>query len=733
MSDSSSFLMLDERIQHFIWTEGWEELRDAQELAIPPIINCDRDVIVAAATAAGKTEAAFLPALSSLRKSSSPGLIIYISPLKALINDQFSRLNRLCEQLEIPVWPWHGDISASTKKRFLVRREGVLLITPESLEALMCNRGTSVAAIFEHLRFLVIDELHAFIGSERGKQLQSLMHRVESVIHRSVPRIGLSATLGDMRLASGFLRPGKGDEVVLVESKSSSGEIRILVKGFEEPLAVQQEDSEQEPEPITPAQVATQLFKALRGSNNLVFPNSRAGVEQYTHLLNKMCEDNLVPMEFWPHHGNLSKVIREETETALKQKEIPATGVCTNTLELGIDIGAVKSIAQIGPPPSVASLRQRLGRSGRRKGEPAILRSYCIEDAIGGETSICTDLRLQFLKMTAMISLLLEGWFEPPIAKGAHLSTLIQQILSFIAQNGGSSIQELYTLFCGSSAPFSGLSKDDFKGLVRNLGEKELLIQDSAGTLLHGPAGEKRVNHYTFYSAFVTDEEFRIVSGGRTLGTLPVSQALNIGQRILFASRTWIVEDVDEQQRTIVVVPARGGAPPLFSGGSGRTHTQVRLRMRQLLESTEIPIYLDDVAKRFLAEARSNYARRNLSHEVIVDQGDTLLLLTWIGDPANEAIACLLTCYGFPANAAGPGVEVHKGQRSTPEFLGVLHDLDAEEIPALDILLSDAKNLQREKWDWALPDWLLRKAYASLYLDLDEAMHWIKGLKPASN
>lgn len=724
--------MLDERIQQFIWAEGWEELRDAQELAIPPIINCDRDVIVAAATAAGKTEAAFLPALSFMMKNGSPVLVVYISPLKALINDQFARLDRLCEQLEIPVWPWHGDISASSKMRFLHKREGVLLITPESLEALMCNRGTSVAAIFAHLRFLVIDELHAFIGSERGKQLQSLMHRVESVIQRSVPRIGLSATLGDMRLASGFLRPGKGDEVVLVESKSSSGEIRILVKGFEEPLVVRQEDSDEEPEPVTPAQVAAHLFKALRGSNNLVFPNSRAGVEQYTHLLNKMCDDNMLPMEFWPHHGNLSKEIRVETETALKQKELPATGICTNTLELGIDIGAVKSVAQIGPPPSVASLRQRLGRSGRRKGEPAILRSYCIEDAIGGDTSICTDLRLQFLKMTAIISLLLEGWFEPPSARGAHLSTLIQQILSFIAQNGGSSIRELYALFCGPLAPFSGLSKDDFKGLIRNLGEKELLIQDSAGTLLHGPAGEKRVNHYTFYSAFVTDEEFRIVSGGRTLGTLPVFQALNIGQRILFAGRTWIVEEVDEEQHTIVVVPARGGSPPLFSGGSGRTHTQVRLRMRQLLESTEIPVYLDDVAKRFFGEARSNYARRNLSHEAIVDQGDTLLLLTWLGDNANEAIACLLSYHGFPANAAGPGVEFRKGQRAIPELFEALCHFADEEVPDLGILLADAKNLQREKWDWALPDWLLRKAYASLYLDLDEAMDWIKGLKTAS-
>jgi len=181
--------MLDERIQQFVWAEGWEDLRDAQELAIPPIIKCDRDVIVAAATAAGKTEAAFLPALTVLMNSNKPGLVVYISPLKALINDQFARLERLCEQLEIPVWPWHGDISASSKKRFLDVREGVLLITPESLEALLCNRGTSISGIFQHLRFFVIDELHAFIGSERGKQLQSLLHRVEKVIHRPVPKI----------------------------------------------------------------------------------------------------------------------------------------------------------------------------------------------------------------------------------------------------------------------------------------------------------------------------------------------------------------------------------------------------------------------------------------------------------------------------------------------------------------------------------------------------------------
>jgi ATP-dependent Lhr-like helicase len=759
---SSAFHLIDERIQRFIWAEGWESLRDAQEATIPLIIKADRDVIVAAATAAGKTEAAFLPALTHLVQSDPPGLIVYISPLKALINDQFGRLDRLCEQLEVPVWPWHGDISASTKTRFLAKRQGVLLITPESLEALLCNRGTSVGAAFERLTFFVVDELHAFIGAERGKQLQSLMHRIECVIGRTVPRIGLSATLGDMSLAAEFLRPGKGSAVALVESKASGSELKILVKGYEEPLVVEvkptragtragasasagsDEDADadasadteedDEDEPVTPAQIAAHMFKSLRGANNLVFPNSRREVERFTHLLNKLCEQRQVPNEFWPHHGSLSKEIRAETEAALKQKEHPATAICTNTLELGIDIGAVKSVCQVGPPPSVASLRQRLGRSGRRKGEPAILRGYCVEDAIGPRASLDTELRLGTLQMAAMISLLLEGWFEPPRANGAHLSTLVQQMLSFIAQNGGATIGQLYGLLCAPGTPFSGVSKDEFVELVRHLGQKELLVQESSGLLLHGRVGEKFVNHYSFYAAFSADEEFRIVSRGRPLGTLPVSQMLVVGQRILFAGKTWRVEEIDEEQKTIFVVRSGGGAPPLFSGGAGRTHTRVRQRMRELLESNAAPpAYLDDVAKRFLADARDNYAARNLASEFLVDEGPQVFLLTWLGDAANEALACLLIRRGFTATAGGPGVEVRKNGHSAEDVLDVLADAAIDEAPPLDLLLTDIRNLQREKWDWALPDALLRKAYASLYLDLDEALEWVRTLPGAGD
>lgn len=737
-TESSSFFLLDERIQRFIWAEGWESLRDAQEAAIPLIVNADRDVIVAAATATGKTEAAFLPALTHLLHAGTSGLIVYISPLKALINDQFGRLDRLCEQLEIPVWPWHGDISSSTKARFRSKRHGVLLVTPESLEAMLCLRGTSVAAVFEQLAYFVVDELHAFIGAERGKQLQALMHRIDRVLGRAVPRIGLSATLGDMRLAAEFLRPGKGTAVSMVESKTGGTELRVLVKGYEEPLAVERDEAaeatdsdqaEEPPEPVTPAAIASHLFKSLRGSNNLVFPNSRREVERYTYLLGQMAEQNQVPNEFWPHHGSLSKEIRSETEAALKQSERPASAICTNSLELGIDIGAVKSVAQIGAPPSVASLRQRLGRSGRRKGEPAVLRGYCIEHAVGPGASLGTELRLGTLQMTAMVSLLFEGWFEPPRASGEHLSTLVQQVLSHIAQNGGAAIGQLYGLMCHPEAPFAGLSKDAFAELIRHLGQKELVMQESSGLLLHGRIGERLVNHYDFYAAFAAEEEFRIVAGGRPLGTLPVSQVLSIGQRILFAGKTWLVDEVDDQRKTIFVVRSGGGTPPLFSGGTGRTHTRVRQRMRELLESHDRPpSYLDETAARFLLEARSHYASRHLAEEILLDQGRQALLLTWLGDAANEALACILMRRGFIAAASGPGVEVHKGERSAEDILDALVDAAVDDAPPVDLLLADVRNLQREKWDWALPDSLLRRAYASLCLDLDEALLWARRL-----
>ncbi|HGM7298588.1 TPA: DEAD/DEAH box helicase [Stenotrophomonas maltophilia] len=721
MTASSAFQSLHPRIQRYLWTEQWEALREVQELAIPLVLSADRDVIIAASTASGKTEAAFLPALTHLLNTEEEGLIVYISPLKALINDQFERLQRLCEDLEVPVWPWHGDISGSTKQRFFKHPRGVLLITPESLEAMLCNRGTSVAAAFSKLLYVVVDELHAFIGSERGKQLQSLMHRIDVLLRRRTPRLGLSATLGDFSSAGAFLRPRVGAGPALVNASSAGNDLQLIIKGYEQPAP----DAGSDQNPAAPAALAEHLYRVLSGTNNLIFPNSRREVERYTHLLNLLSEQDGRPREFWPHHGSLSKEIRTDTEAALKQKGRPASAICTNTLELGIDIGAVKSIAQIGPPPSVASLRQRLGRSGRRPGEPAVLRGYVIEDAIDAESTLKTRLRLDTVQSTACVMLLLERWFEPPSVNGLHLSTLVQQLLSSIAQYGGLNAAQAYQLLCADQGPFHGLSQDAFAELLRHLGQEQVLIQDGSGLLLHGPVGDKLVNHYTFYAAFSVDEEFRIVAAGKALGTLPVSQLVTVGQRILFAGRTWLVEQIDDAQKTIYVNAAKGGTPPLFNGTGGQVHTQVRQKMRGLYQQEIKPDFLDPTASRFLQEAQSAYRHLSLDGKVLLDQGSDALLLTWLGDSANEAIACLLNAQGFTSQAGRLGVEISKGARSLDDVIKVLGRVAKMPLPSPETLLHSASNLVIQKWDGLLPPRLLRRSYASLKLDLEEATEWL--------
>lgn len=721
MTASSAFQSLHPRIQRYLWTEQWEALREVQELAIPLVLNADRDVIIAASTASGKTEAAFLPALTHLLNTDEEGLIVYISPLKALINDQFERLQRLCEDLEVPVWPWHGDISGATKQRFFKHPRGVLLITPESLEAMLCNRGTSVAAAFSKLFYVVVDELHAFIGSERGKQLQSLMHRIDVLLRRRTPRLGLSATLGDFSSAGVFLRPGVGAAPALVNASSAGNDLQLIIKGYEQPAP----DAGSEENPAAPAALAEHLYRVLSGTNNLIFPNSRREVERYTHLLNLLSEQDGRPREFWPHHGSLSKEIRTDTEAALKQKGRPASAICTNTLELGIDIGAVKSIAQIGPPPSVASLRQRLGRSGRRPGEPAVLRGYVIEDVIDAESTLKTRLRLDTVQSTACVLLLLERWFEPPAVNGLHLSTLVQQLLSSIAQYGGLKAAQAYQLLCADQGPFHGLSQDAFAELLRHLGQEQVLIQDGSGLLLHGPVGDKLVNHYTFYAAFSVDEEFRIVATGKALGTLPVSQLVTVGQRILFGGRTWLVEQIDDAQKTIYVAAAKGGTPPLFNGTGGQVHTQVRQKMRGLYQQEIKPDFLDPTASRFLQEAQSAYRQLSLDGKVLLDQGSDALLLTWLGDSANEAIACLLNAQGFTSQAGRLGVEIFKGARSLDDVIKVLGRVAKMPYPSPETLLQSANNLITQKWDGFLPPRLLRRSYASMKLDLEGATDWL--------
>lgn len=721
-ADSRSFDLLDERIQRWIWNEGWTELRDAQERAVPALLGADRDVIIAAATAAGKTEAAFLPILSNLLKDPvCSGSVLYISPLKALINDQWSRLDRLCESLEIPVVGWHGDVSAGRKQRFFKRPVGVLLITPESLEAMFVTRGSMLKGALKNLRYVVVDELHAFIGSERGMQLQSLMHRVDQVRDARVPRVGLSATLGDMELAAAFLRPRAERPVEIIESDNAHQEVKILVKGIvQKPPRVDEEPELESPslEDIVPGStvdIANQLYKALRGSNNLIFPNSRRQVELYADLLRRACERDSYPNEFWPHHGSLSKDLREESEAALKAGDKPASAVCTTTLELGIDIGAVRSIAQIGPPPSVASLRQRLGRSGRRAGDPAILRGYCVEAELNADSDFSDRIREGLVQTVAMVNLLIERWFEPPRADGFHPSTLVQQILSIIAERGGATAADLWNTLV-ATGPFVSVDKSTFVAILRELGRLDLVVQESSGLLLHGVRGEKLVNHYEFYASFVTDDEFRVVAGSRQLGSLPVSHPLTPGQAIIFGGQRWRVRDVDPEKKVVYVDPDKGGAPPTFDGAGIMVHDIVRQAMYTVLAGSQPVGFLDQGGKKLLDEARQYFHAASLATRALFVEGHDVIVATWSGDWVNDALVLLLRSLNLDAWHQGVAV----GVRGTTidrvtEALNEIAEMKSEHFGAA---LGLIENVDNEKWDWALPEDVRRAGFAASRLDL---------------
>lgn len=720
----SGFGHLHPGIQRWVWQKGWTGLRDAQERAIAPIIGGNLDVIIAAATAAGKTEAAFLPILTNIANSGEEsGLAIYISPLKALINDQWGRLDELCEQLEIPVVPWHGDIAQNRKQRFLKNPRGVLLITPESLEAIFVRRGSQSPRLFAEVRYIVIDELHAFIGSDRGKQMQSLLHRIERASARRVARIGLSATLGDMNLAAEFLRPGGSQTVEMIVSRSGGQELQIQVRGYLRAAFLGRASSEsleeQEKRELAPSSgVADHLYRTLRGANNLVFPNSRQKVEFYADALRQRCEADGVPVEFWPHHGSLSRSIREETEDALKRGDRPATAVCTTTLELGIDIGSVKSIAQIGPAPSVASMRQRLGRSGRRAGEPAVLRSYAIEDEITKGSGFSDRLREGLVQSIAMIRLLVRGWFEPPNSHGLHLSTLVQQVLSVVAERGGANARELFRELVVNGA-FVGFSVPDFADLLRGLESKDLIEQDPTGLLLLGEVGERMAGRYDFYTAFVSDEEWQIVCQGQIMGTLPISSVILVGMRIVFAGRRWNVVSVDGEGLVVSVVADPGGVPPKFDGGRASTHDAIRMEMRAVLEGQEEIQFLDTMAKRLLAEARTQYNLLKLNDRQLVREGTDWYAFTWCGDSTNDALALLLRGLGI-GQADNEGlILIIKSEEE--RLFDALSDIAAlREKDYLD-LLKDASNMKRGKWDWALSHELLRKSFVSSHLSWEGA------------
>ncbi len=695
-------------------------------------MEAEKDVIIASATASGKTEAALLPALSRIAAEPKPGLrLLAVSPLKALINDQTERLEELGEALDIPVHRWHGDVPSNRKKKVLDGAGGVLLITPESLEALFILNGPKIPHLFANLEYVLVDELHAFIGAERGKQLQSLLHRTELAVRRRIPRLALSATLGDMDAAADFLRPRHRTKSEIIESDANQHAVALQIRGYlqqnpqldaSEAASATKQGQQVDLEMITDGhdvEIADDLWSLLRGGRHIAFCNARRQVELYCDLLRERAERDRLPNEYWPHHGSLSRQLREDAESALKGKERPATIVATSTLELGIDVGDVETIAQIGAPHSVAGMRQRLGRSGRAEDDVSTLRVFVSENEVTDDTPPQDTLRASVVQTVAMVRLLIEKWNEPPDPDALHLSTLVQQTLSLIAQHGSVTASEAWRSLCRDGA-FWGVGEQLYASFLRSLGARDLLSQTHDGQLVLGLTGEKIVNYYEFYAAFASSDEYRLVYGSRTLGSLPSEIPLLEGMHLIFGGRRWVIVDVDTEKRIADVTPSPGGRPPSFGGSKPWVNSRIREEMLAVYLADDIPPYLDATARDLLREGRDWFGRHQLGTRSALPDSDSTLLFPWTGDRAQTTLMLQIAAAGATTDVEDLAIYVEVELEECHQLLTQIVDNGPAE--ALE-LAATIENLSTGKHHHWLERDLLEADYACSRLDVMGAHH----------
>lgn len=637
---TSAFELLHPRVQQVVSDLGWANLHPAQEAAIQCFATDEFDLIVAAPTCAGKTEGVFLPILCRLvEKPAASVQVLCVSPLKALINDQHARLVRLCRTLDIAVHRWHGDVPLDDKRRLRERPGGILFITPESLESGFVNYPHRIFGLYRDLDYVVVDELHALLETERGAHVRSLLARLFAVIKRRPRCFALSATLADPVAARGFLNPDHPDSVRLLIDNSKPRPLQVevvAVSGGAVTAATAPEPGDEETSSSRIAtglaHIAQDLRGFLRDGTSLVFTNSRRAAEELADYLREECElavNGEAEAAVVLHHGSLSARVRRHTESLLKSGT-PARAICTSSLELGIDIGAVEAVAQIDPTWTVSSMVQRLGRSGRRPGSTRQFRLYVRLASPEREASLTELLYPRLLQATAMVRLLLKGWLEPARGERMHLSTLVHQLLSILKETGGQPVLELYRSLC-EVGPFRQVTPGDFSLLLQGLHANNLIQQDSEGILFLGLAGERVAFAPGFYAAFSTPVELTVRYGSKELGRLPATASLKEGQCLLLNGRRWTVDSITWKSRTIWVRPSTRKKAPVFLGNGGEIDDRISQEMRDVLVGDNEPEWLNADGRELLRSAREVARTTGLVDYDLLDLEEAVQWFPWVG------------------------------------------------------------------------------------------------------
>ena len=721
-------------IQDYIYRSGWQALRAVQNAAGEAIFGTDDNVLITASTASGKTEAAFFPMLTLLDKDPSSTVgILYIAPLKALINDQFGRLGELCEEEGISVTRWHGDVAQSKKRKLLKKPSGILQITPESLESLLINKHMEIPSLFGDLRFIVVDEIHSLLRADRGLQTFCLIERLCAIAGCSPRRIGLSATIGNPEEAGKFLAAGSGRGTVIPKFDGGKESWRLSMEHFynsapqadegrriDVPTPAEEPPTDEAPKAADPG--IGYIFEHTRGKKCLIFTNSREECESVCQQLRQYCEVNGEPDRFLIQHGNLSASYRESAEEEMKDDDSLSSVCATATLELGIDVGRLERAFHIDAPFTVSGFLQRMGRTGRR-GNPPEMWFVMREDHQEARAMLPDSIPWYLVQGIALVQLYIEERFvEPPRTERLPFSLLYHQTMSTLASCGEMTAKELaskvLTLNC-----FGNITREDYRTLLRHLIEIGHIEITENGGLIVGLTGERVVNNYKFYAVFTENIEYTVYTDSEQLGT--IVKPPPIGDKIAIAGRVWVVDEVDHKRRSVYCTLVKGNIPAYFGDVAGDINTRILERMHAVLDEDKQYPYLMPHAVCRLADARETYRKSLMSKRPLVHLGGNMwALFPWVGTYAFLAterflkLRCAERLGLRGLESSRPYYMQFTMQASEPEFYRIVCEEAEKGFDPIELVYKNEVPVF-EKYDEYVPDELVRKGFANGVLDVD--------------
>ena len=716
-------------IQDFIYLSKWEELRGIQVAACEVIFDSDDNLLLSSGTASGKTEAAFLPVLTELYNKPSKSVgVMYISPLKALINDQFKRFELLLIDSNIPVCKWHGDASQTKKDKLIKNPEGILQITPESLESLLTNKRGACLQMFSDLRFVIIDEVHHFMRDARGVQLLCVLQRMQKLIGVVPRRIGLSATLGDVSMAQTWLNTGTERKCAAPITEEGKKRVRLHIERFvnysDKRDTVERDGSGNvinvsESGDIGHREHFEYLFKTTLDKKTIIFTNSREETEFVMANLRQIALRNKAPDVYRVHHGNVSGLIRETTEDEMKAEDEKIVTGATVTLELGIDIGSLDQAVQVGAPLTVSSFAQRLGRCGRRGQIPQLLFTF-VENIRINSSDTLGPINWEFIRTIAIIELYTKDhWMEPIYPLNHAYNLLYHQTMSHLKSCGELSsaalAQAILTL--GS---FRHIPQDDYRRLLAYLISIEQLERTELGGLIIGKAGEKVVNSHKFLTVFLSTDYLLVKDENRTIGT--VDKVYPVGTRFALAGLAWETVEVNEKTKVIFVKRVPGISLVDWDVDfEVDLHTVLVRKVREVLQLDVDYPYLSERCRDRLYEIRFIARNSGILDNLVTQLADKkFAVFPWVGTRQLFTLHYALLQRGVK----------NKLPWISSVYLEVQHDGTVEALDALiyDTLHSDInlyslplpeKVQVRGKYNEFVPQSLLRKQFIEDYLDLE--------------